>query len=331
MNASHHFLSYLFQLDDTSTDRWTISRKIQAIDNLREFIIFKREDIIKNSSYPRSDQHILDWLYRDIYEISHGKHGDKNIKEYSKANFHTFCKYFIRILDKVREHPETLDTDFITRQKIRSYLFDANNIYQIATETDLFPGKHNYLLTSQECKAQAFFIFSRLSLLETCSPFKGASWSSILILRKAMELKFRRILGFDDCRHKNTKKIIPLGNGIFRDIIKNNIEEFEYLDKSISFNIDDLIKNLIKIYEWTNRVVHSNEHPYMWQTEKAIRYSSLLFRGGVENRNSRLISHSDICFIINDYRRVQNELETKIKRENPEAEIRWMKPEAIIK
>lgn len=219
---------------------------------------------------------------------------------------------------------------------MQTYLTDLNDLIEGTIEEGFLEYTKNYNIHSIELHKATHDLAFQFSLTSDYNPWKQASWVSILALRKSMEIKFRRMLGFYKCIDLENQREISISNECFRNFIKGNINNFKFSYAQFSIfsgtvSHSDYFESLIKIYTWTNYIVHGNLQPYIWQVEQAIDTHRLLFQGG-EHKNSdgKTISSTYGSVKIKNYELLKEKLEQEIREQTKkEISIDWIHPEAI--
>lgn len=317
-----------------------------AKDSKKEIINLRQESC--KQPYSGITKELIGNLYKDPLELQEkcmipGYKGHE-FKDYRRANTLIFSKGLISILEQLADSGEFNDS--CSAHRVYEYLIDGNEIHKLNgtkflshSESGSLGCQRNYYIHTIECHKAARDLAYRFSLTQDLNPAKSAAWTSIVVLRKSMELKFRRMMGFERCFDAKSGQPFPVGNSLFRNFIQENCKFFTFSnlnrhDLTKQLSSDDYLHGLIKIYEWTNCVVHGNSNPYIWQVETAISFNSPLFSGGTKiDLSGRSCSYAYGSIKISNYPDLQKKLDERIKSEgrnnNKTIDVRWTDPEAI--
>ena len=319
-----------------------------ATDSSQEITNLYQESFERPYHCPRITKELIGNLYKNPLELQEkckasGYKGHE-FWDYRRANTLIFSKGLISILKQLANHGEF--NDDCSAHRIYEYLMDGNELYKLngtkflSQDESGFPGyQKKYYIHTIECHKAATDLAYKFSLTQDSNPAKSAAWISIVVLRKSMELKFRRMLGFEGCFDAKSGRPVLTENSFFRTFVSKNRKYFTFsnldcFDLTKHLSSDDYLHGLIKIYEWTNCIVHGNSNPYIWQIETAISFNKPLFSGDTKTDSSGTSSFNAYGSIkISNYPDLQKKLDEEIKseerNENKNIDIRWTKPEAI--
>ncbi len=306
---------------------------LSLLEEVRDELQILQTSAIKaKKPCPDNYRDLIDQLYKNRNELK----TIHEVENYRRVNFYVSKVRLFHLLDSIDTNPQNLYEDRFSICRLQTYLTDLNDLIEDAIEEDFLKYTKNYNINSIELHKATHDLAFQFSLASDYNPWKQASWVSILALRKSMEIKFRRMLGFYKCIDLKNQREVSISNEYFRNFIKGNIGNFEFSDAQFSIfsgtvSHSDYFESLRKIYTWTNYIVHGNLQPYIWQVEQAIETNRLLFRGG-EHKNSdgKIISSTYGSVKIRNYESLKKKLEQEIrKQEKRKINIYWIYPEAI--
>jgi hypothetical protein len=201
------------------------------------------------------------------------------INAYCKANLVVAAEYFERLVHRMRSKNQKNITVAILKlysDELIGFLFDfsllAVYLHQKHDPTYRFVwAVKNYSVHSSQLYRLGLYLSGQYNSGNGnfALNFKSGQIASIFVLRQSLELKFRRIVGVKifDKLGRGPK----LKHGFYYDYVIKNMRYFEFT--SVDF------KNLKKIYEWCNSVVHLAFQPFQWQTDYALKNCAGLFKG----------------------------------------------------
>jgi hypothetical protein len=145
---------------------------------------------------------------------------------------------------------------------------------------------------------------------------------SIFSLRQALKLKFRRVLGVAAIYHKTTFAVPKLRHDFFFDFIVKNQDLFVFQTPHI--------KEIWKIYSWTNACIHLGILPRIWVLQHALDVVSPFFAPLPAEPNGRWHLHSSVK--IYDLKELNERLAQYFHASYPETEwaLELIEPEAVI-
>jgi len=308
-------------------------RVLSLLEGVRDELQLLQTSVIKaKKPCPNNYRDLIDQLYKNRNELK----TVHEFKNYRRVNFYVSKVRFLNLLDSINTNPKIFCEDRFLVCRLQTYLTDLNDLIEGTIEENFLEYTKNYNIHSIELHKATHDLAFQFSLTSDYNPWKQASWVSILALRKSMEIKFRRMLGFYKCIDLENQREISISNECFRNFIKENIDNFKFSDTQFSIfsgivSHSDYFESLIKIYTWTNYIVHGNLQPYIWQVEQAIETHRLLFQGG-EHKNSdgKIISSTYGSVKIKNYELLKEKLEQEIREQKKkEISIDWIHPEAI--
>lgn len=155
-------------------------------------------------------------------------------------------------------------------------------------------------------------------------PFKTQEFLSVFGLRQAMEIKFRRVIGFS-----GTKPSIKMPHDVIPSIISNHENEIFFKQEK-----DLTIKDILHIYNWTNYSIHYLVSTYPWLIWKAFDVCGIVF--DLNNDGPALSRGFDSAFQFSTVTlaKMRQELINKIQqistKEQQSYYVVWEKPEAFV-
>lgn len=251
-------------------------------------------------------------------------------RQFCRAHLIVADKLFDLLLSDMKGGGSVISRKEISKHKeiIKNYIFDLKMIAEwLERQKDpkyiFLNGQKTYgLLTFEVYRFSCQLAFSstrRNSKLHL--DHRAAQICAIFSLRQALEVRFQRIIAVDLVnKYGDTPK---LRHDFHYDFIARNPTYFNF--RSIEF------KNLKKLYDWCNEIVHKMYHPTAWQIEYALTIAGKLFNSlPPATPQSGWSIHNAVE--INNLSKMQQDFVTHFNRwyEHDFWSVTFAKPEAII-
>lgn len=144
--------------------------------------------------------------------------------------------------------------------------------------------RSNYISSHQFFLHAKFAFFSKKYIAETTN--RNFLFSSMpTLIRQAIELKIKNMIGFERVTEKN---------GNFKIVSISRIIKF-FDDRKEFFEMPLPMKTLLAINEWTNTFIHTGIVPFCWQSLEAIDLIECLF--SIEDEEAGILSLHGFSYI----------------------------------
>ncbi|MCE2696099.1 MAG: hypothetical protein PX483_00340 [Nostocales cyanobacterium LE14-WE4] len=273
------------------------------------------EKYIKNI-YNKSDSYLIDIVYVKESFLD----TEKRINNYYRASLSLAIKEFRELIKQINNDNITL-----LQEHIISYLFDIRPFIKFFEKKQnedsvLLDGVRNYYTISQEIRLASHSLFWK-SPQNSIFDQKIAFNLAVFTLRQSLEVKFRGICGIHEIHSKKY-----LNHNFFIDFIEQNSHYF-------CFPENFSLCRVLKIYKWTNSIVHSGNRPKIWEIQFALEFTQPLFGGGEYKKDNQIILSVFGAVKIKEFNKLKHQLNQEIsKKLNTDInDIKWLNnPEAII-
>lgn len=267
----------------------------------------------------------MDWIFDNNKILKN----DQQVTTYCKLHLCVATHCFNQLVDQIAANKGGFTYSNIRKYRniIYDYLHDLREIVEhLEKKTDpsysFFSGGKYYGTRTIETFRISNNLFWTSALQENFIDHRLGQNLSTFSLRQCLELKFRRIVGVGAIFHKTTFQHPKLRHDFFFTFITSNSGLFNFYTKNI--------REIWKIYSWTNLCIHLGILPRVWMLQYALELVAPLIIPQPADKKGRWHLHSSVE--IHDL----NELRERFKKHfhnnfsESEWELELVKPEATI-
>lgn len=320
----------LSKLDDKNYFKGSFKVRISTEKALLSFSVYLEKLVKENlKNYtPNKLPNLIPSIYRSNYILSN----EISLTNYYKDSLCIACACFKELVVRIYNGKAKITFQDIKpyQQLIRSYIFDLKPYVEFFESKrdknyEMFSGGKIYTIYPFEFNKLSGNLFWGSSYKSEVLDQRFALNLSCFTIRQSLEIRFKNALGVSQLRdHKHNN--IKLKHDFFPNFIKANKEHF---------NLPDIdLVSLMKIYNWTNRIIHSGTSPRVWEVQYALKSVEPLFMTKELNleEGKRVISSIYGSIQIKDYLRLKEKLKNEISLllEHDRFIIKFATPEAIL-
>lgn len=305
--------------------RGTRVRK-SAADCLIEFHDYLTE--IKNKHIKRNyiddPRYIIDWAFDNNKVLKN----DREKTTYCKIQICLAEHCFSKLIRVIANSKYGLTYHGVKKHKklINDYLHDLRVIIEyLEQESDpnycFFNGGKFYGTRTDEVFLTSNNLFWTSVINKNYIDHRFGQNLSVFSIRQCLELKFHRIIGVHNIFHETSFQAPKYRHDFMFCFIKDNMDLFEFRT--------DNIKEIWKIYKWTNLTVHMGILPRVWELQYALEIIRPLIVPLPLDDNGTWSSYSSVK--VNDVTELQERFNNYFSNEFTDSawKIEFMKPEAI--
>lgn len=307
-------------------------------DTYGEVTVSPRRCLEDMQSYLRSvlEHHVKkdylanpDYLIGAVYKENGVLNTDNEVRAYCKCQLSLAVHWFDRLLDDMCSRSGQIRKKQILSvgEHLHDFMHDIKPIIEFLERQHdpdfvFFNGGKAYGRPSWQIYRESYSLYwSSSNNWPSVSHRNGLSLS-VFTLRQSLEILFQRVLGFYGAYDKNNREP-KIRHDFFPEYMEKNIDKFTTRYTSL--------RNIIKVYKWTNFYVHTGVMPRVWEAWFALEYCKDLFQPPPPSNTGGWSIHGAIEVVELDWLRSQLLIDICDNYGSGPWCVEFGKPEAVIR
>ena len=271
--------------------------------------------LLKNHRFFSNTKLKTPCVVQSLYILS-GKRDEEREKVYNRAS----TQIIIEFLEWLISIPALKNRLHEIKDLLKTFVFDLGS-------TGVLGEKFFSVHCGRNKTNHTYFHFydSKNALfLNRPLPFKTQEFLSVFGLRQAMEIKYRRVIGFI-----GTEPPIKMRHDVIPSIISNHEKDIFFHKRK-----DLTIKDILHIYNWTNYSIHYLVSAPPWLIWKAFEVCGIIFDTNNEGPALAIGFDSAFQFSVQTLIKMRDALTKEIQRisntQKASYDVHWGNPEAFV-
>lgn len=225
-----------------------------------------KKDYLKNHNY------LIGVLYKENGILK----TDSEVRAFCKCQLTLAVHWFDELLDSLNSQPGAMRRERILKvgEHLHDFMHDVRPIIEYLerrhdSEFVFFEGGKAYGRPAWQIYRESYSLYWSSSNNQPSVSHRNGISLSVFTLRQSLEILFQRVLGFYGAHDKNYTEP-RLRHDFFPEFIEKHIDKFNVRYHSL--------RNIIKLYKWTNFFIHTGVMPRIWEPWFALEYCKNLFQ-----------------------------------------------------